>query len=242
MSARFFAYSVTDDSQFAITPIANAGSIIKRRFIMTFRAFHSKTAIALMLSAFLTMGTSASVAQAHELHPEKGLKISTAQYAVPALALVRDDGHKVNLVQELDDGRPVVLNFIYTTCTGICPLMSQVFSEFQSRLGKQREQVHMVSITIDPEQDTPARLREYAKRYAAGSQWQHYTGSIDAIVATEKAFDVYGGDKMNHSSLTLMRFAPGKPWVRIDGFASPKDLMTQFGKLTEASGSIASIY
>jgi protein SCO1/2 len=119
--------------------------------------------------------------------------------------------------------------------------MSQVFSEFQSRLGKQREKVHMVSITIDPEQDTPARLREYAKRYSAGSQWQHYTGTVDAIVATEKAFDVYGGDKMNHSSLTLMRSAPGKPWVRIDGFASPKDLMTQFGKLTETSGSIASL-
>lgn len=206
---------------------------------MKFHSLYPKTAMALMLFASFTMGTNAFIAQAHTLHPEKGLKISTAQYTVPPLRLIRDDGQKVLLTQELNDGRPVVLNFIYTTCTGICPLMSQVFSEFQSRLGDQREKVHMVSITIDPEQDTPARLRAYAQRYSAGSQWQHYTGTIDAIVATEKAFDAYGGDKMNHSSLTLLRSAPGKPWVRMDGFASAQDLMDQFAKVTVAPGSLA---
>ncbi len=206
---------------------------------MKFCSFYLKTAMTWTLFAALTIGTNAFIAQAHGVHPERGLTISTTEYLVPPIWLVRDDGQKVKLMRELDDGRPVVLNFIYTTCSGICPLMSQVFSEFQSRLGKEREKVHMVSITIDPEQDTPARLREYAKRYSAGSQWQHYTGTIDAIVATQKAFDAYGGDKMNHSSLTLLRSAPGKPWVRIDGFASPQDLMDQFVKVTAASGSLA---
>jgi protein SCO1/2 len=165
---------------------------------------------------------------AHQHAANKGLKVSMADYVVPAIWLVRDDGKKVLLPTELDDGRPTVLNFIYTTCSGICPLMSQVFSRFQGRLGAERDKVHMVSISIDPEQDTPARLRSYAKQFNAGAQWQHYTGTVGASIAAQKAFNAYNGDKMSHDPLTLMRAAPGKPWVRIDGFASPDDLLAQY--------------
>ncbi len=52
---------------------------------------------------------------------------STADYALPAIDLVRDDGKSVSLPAELDDGKPVVLNFIFTTCTTICPVLSQTF-------------------------------------------------------------------------------------------------------------------
>jgi protein SCO1/2 len=164
----------------------------------------------------------------HEHVLSSGLKVSMVDYAVPEIWLVRDDDKKVLLAKELDDGRPLVLNFIYTTCPGICPMMSQVFSQFQSRLGADREKVHMVSISIDPEQDTPARLREYARRFSAGSQWRHYTGTVQASIAAQRAFNAYRGDKMNHDPLTLMRATPGKPWVRIDGFATPGDLLEQY--------------
>jgi len=158
-------------------------------------------------------------------------RVSTADYLLPQVSLVRDDGKRVSLSAELDDGRPVVLNFIYTTCPGICPLMSQVFSQFQRRLGAERGKVHMVSISIDPEQDTPARLRDYAKKFRAGTQWQHYTGTVEASVQVQKAFDAYRGDKMGHDPLTLMRAAPGSPWVRMDGFASASDLFDQYRNL-----------
>jgi protein SCO1/2 len=175
--------------------------------------------------------SEAGTAAGHDKHSHaaaRGLKISTADYSVPDVWLVRDDGRKVLLTEELDDPRPLVLNFIYTTCPGICPLMSQVFSQFQARLGADREKVHMVSISIDPEHDTPARLREYARRFSAGSQWRHYTGTAEASVSAQKAFNAYRGDKMSHDALTLMRAAPGKPWVRIDGFATPDELLEQY--------------
>ncbi|CAN5817722.1 hypothetical protein BH11PSE8_BH11PSE8_39880 [soil metagenome] len=169
-----------------------------------------------------------AAAPAHVHATSNGLKVSMVDSTVPDLWLVRDDGQKVLLAKELDDGRPLVMNFIYTTCPGICPLMSQVFSQFQARLGADRERVHMVSISIDPEQDTPARLRDYARKFSAGSQWRHYTGSVQASVTAQRAFDAYRGDKMSHDPLTLMRAAPGKPWVRIDGFATPDDLLAQY--------------
>ena len=69
---------------------------------------------------------------------------------------------------------------------------------------------------------------QYAKRFSAGNQWRHYTGTVEASVAAQRAFNAYRGDKMNHDPLTLMRAAPGKPWVRIDGFATPGDLLEQY--------------
>ncbi len=173
-------------------------------------------------------------AHAPHRHLAPGVTRSMATYVLPPVQLVRDDNATVSLINELDDGRPVVLNFIYTTCTGICPVASQVFTQFQAKLSTARDKVHMVSISIDPEQDTPARLLDYAKKYHAGPQWQHYTGSAAASLAAQRAFDVYRGDKMSHLPVTLLRAAPGQPWLRIDGFASADDLWAEYRGLVAA--------
>src|SRR5256884_6607584 len=83
---------------------------------------------------------------------------ATVSYDTPAVTLVRADGKSVSLPQELDDGRPVLLNFIFTTCSSICPLTSRTLEELQRQLGAEAAKVHLMSISIDPEQDTPARL------------------------------------------------------------------------------------
>lgn len=152
---------------------------------------------------------------------------STAEYKIPQLNLVRQDGKSVFLPKELNDGRPVVMNFIFTTCGSICPLLSQTLERVQSKLGADRDRVHLVSISIDPEEDTPPRLTEYAKRYNAGPEWQHYTGSLEAILATERAFSVFRGDKMSHTPVTLLRLAPDKPWIRFDGFVTPDEIVRE---------------
>ena len=163
--------------------------------------------------------------QHHHVIPETTR--SAVSYTVPDVPLVRDDGKAVRLPQELNDGRPVVLSFVYTSCTTVCPVTSATLAELQRRLGAARDSVHLVSITIDPEFDTPARLREYAKLFGAGPEWQHYTGTLTASRAAQRAFDVYRGDKMNHSPATLVRAAPGAQWVRIDGFASAEQLLAE---------------
>ena len=159
-----------------------------------------------------------------------------AQYPIPDVRLVRDDGKAVSLPEEMNDGRPVVLNFIFTTCSTICPLMSQTLAQFDRELGADRERVHLMSISIDPEQDTVARLHAYAQKFHAGPEWQHYTGSAQASLAAQRAFNVWRGDKMGHSSVTLVRAAPGTPWLRIEGFVTPGELLQQYHHLLEQSG------
>ena len=162
---------------------------------------------------------------------------TTAQYVIPAVRLIRDDGKVVSLPEEMNDGRAVVLNFVFTTCSSVCPLMSQIFERFDHKLGTDRDRVHLMSISIDPEEDTPARLRDYAKKFHAGPEWQHYTGTVEASLAAQRAFNVWRGDKMSHAPVTLVRAAPGQPWLRIDGLVTPDQLLRQFHQTLQAVAS-----
>jgi len=180
---------------------------------------------ATLVSALVCAG--AVVALAHAATVTR----STVNYQAPAIMLVREDGKRVSLPQELDDGRPVLLNFIFTTCSSTCPLTSRTLEEFQRKLASTPARIHLMSISIDPEQDTPARLSEYARRFHAGPDWQYYTGTLAASIAAQRAFDVYRGEKMSHSPVTLLRSAPGKPWLRIEGFVTPDELMDDYQKL-----------
>ena len=191
----------------------------------------SSTAVALLCTS------CALPARAHGDHPSHAshaaptapasLQRSVAEYRPAQVKLVRADGQRVDFPAALDDGRPVMLNFVYTTCTAICPAMTQVFAEVQKQLGADAGRLQMVSLSIDPEQDTPKRLAEYARAQGAGPDWRFYTGTVEASVAVQKSLAAYRGDKMNHTPLTLLRAAPGQPWVRLDGFATPAQLLAE---------------
>ena len=159
--------------------------------------------------------------------PEQ-LRVSTRTYPTPNIGLIREDGKPVSMVDEMNDGRPVVLNFIFTDCGAICPLMTQTFAEFQRKLGSESSRLHLMSISIDPEEDTPPRLREYMQRFRVGPGWNFYTGTEAASVMAQKAFNLYRGDKMSHTAVTLIRPSPTASWRRIDGLATPDELVREF--------------
>ena len=222
-----------------------AGREPERRFVVSTRLKLVLSVLMLVLSVLilLTGMTQSSVAHAaslgdptehrHHIAPETSRTL--ADYTVPRVALVREDGRSVVLSNEIDDGKPIVLSFVYTTCTTICPVTSMTLAELQSRLGDARDRVHLVSISIDPEQDTPARLRDYARKFGAGPEWHHYTGTVGASVASQRAFGVYLGDKMTHTPVTLVRSAPGARWVRFEGFATADQLLAELHSATTAA-------
>lgn len=169
----------------------------------------------------------------HHAMPDEqdGYVRTTASYTIPDVKLLDPNRALVSLRRQLDD-KPVILNFIFTSCGAICPVMSATFSQVQKALGPERDAVRMVSISIDPDFDTPEALKIYAKKYGAGPQWQMLTGSLDTSIAVQRAFNVYRGDKMGHTPATFLRAKPGQPWVRLDGFASATDILREYRKLT----------
>jgi protein SCO1/2 len=161
---------------------------------------------------------------------------SVEEISIPDLTLVRMDGRKVALRDELPADLPVMLNFIFTTCTTICPVMSATFSQVQAGLGEERDGVRMISISIDPEQDTPSRLRDYAQRHRASDGWHFLTGSVEQIGAVQRAFDAYRGSKFNHAPLTFLRAAGNSHWVRMEGLVPANVLLEEYARLGHEHG------
>lgn len=168
----------------------------------------------------------------HQATAANGYSRSVVSYQMPDVKLVDANGKDVLLADSLDTDEPVMLNFIFTTCTTVCPVMSATFSQVQEKLGRERDKVRMVSISIDPEHDSPAQLHAYAQRFEAGPHWSMLTGTIEDSIAVQRAFNVYRGDKMNHEPVTFIRNGPDRPWVRIDGFASADELLREYRNLT----------
>ncbi len=156
---------------------------------------------------------------------------SVVTYNIPDLTLINLAGEKVSVIQELSPDKPILLNFIFTTCTTICPVMSATFAQTQKLLGSDIQNVRMVSISIDPEQDTPEKLRAYAQKFKAQSQWHFLTGNVDDIMAVLLTFDVYRGNKMSHEPVTLLRKKKDDPWVRLDGLTTAKELVIEYHNL-----------
>lgn len=212
-----------------------AGMRVTELFLLGFLIFKVLAHSAMVHAANAPMGEQATDA-VNPSTPGGSLgeryRRSLASYTIPEVSLINQANQNVLFPKDIDNGRPVVLNFIFTSCTAICPLLSQTFSQFQRRLGPKAKQVNMVSISIDPEPDTPQHLSAYAQRYHAGPQWSFYTGKREDSLAIQKAFQAFYLDKMNHRPLIFMRRAPGQAWIRLEGFMTADDLLKEFRNLS----------
>lgn len=171
---------------------------------------------------------------------QKGYSRKEVTYQLPDVKLVDQNGNLVSSEVLLDSKEPVMLNFIFTSCTTICPVLSATFSQAQKQYASELEGVKMISISIDPEYDTPARLKEYAQRFQAQDNWTFLTGDHDVVMEVLSSFDAYRGDKMNHIPLTFIRTADTSSWVRLEGFANASDLLKEYKSLkVELSSNIS---
>ncbi len=79
-------------------------------------------------------------------------------------------------------GRVWVASFIFTRCDTVCPIVTRQMARIQSHARNLEPAFHLVSISVDPEYDSPARLSEYARRYRASPRmWTFLTGRADAV-------------------------------------------------------------
>lgn len=177
----------------------------------------------------------ALVLPAHAARQNK-FERSLHDYVAPDVELVDQFGAPVRLRDLIEAGRPVLVDFIYATCTTICPVLSAGLASFQRKLGPDAaEQATLISFTIDPDHDTPALMHEYAERYRARPGWHFLTGSHDDIEAVMRAFDAYVDNKMNHYPVTFMRAPGSSTWVRLYGLMGTRDLLKQYAELPGGS-------
>lgn len=183
-------------------------------------------ALALLACALFQFTSAAAAAE-----PARYVR-TVEQYTIPDVVLTNQDGKKVRFKALLESDRPVAVDFIYATCTTICPILSAGYANLQRKLGTDSAKVHLVSITIDPENDSPPILKEYLARYSAKPGWDFLTGSRRDIDRVMTAFDAYFRDKMDHKPLTFIRSPKDGSWIRLYGLMSGIDFLDEY-KLAE---------
>jgi protein SCO1/2 len=144
----------------------------------------------------------------------------TAAMSIPDIAVTTQDGRTVNFYSDLIKGKVVAVNFVFTTCTTVCPPLGAIFGKLQEQQGS----AQLVSVSIDPEVDTPARLAAWSKKFGARAGWTLVTGRKDDIVRLLKALNAYSPDFMNHQPVTIVGNDATGTWKRSYGFTSASKL------------------
>jgi protein SCO1/2 len=125
--------------------------------------------------------------------------------AIPDVSLKDQDGRSVRFFSDLVKGKVVAVSFVFTTCTTVCPLIGAKFSEVQRKLGDRLgPDFRLISVSVDPANDSPARLKAWGKTYGAGPEWKFVTGDKSEVDRLLKALGSFSGDKRDHSPSVLI--------------------------------------
>lgn len=161
---------------------------------------------------------------------EEGTQVSFAD-----VSLLDQDGKPIRLNQDLVRDRIVVMGFIYTSCTTVCPVVSSIMSQVQKQLGgRVGDDVQLVSISIDPQRDDPPRLLGYSKKFQHGPGWSWLTGSPQAITDTLKGLRTWTADYRNHPAQILVGDGRSDHWTRYYGFTDASLLVKRVQELGAA--------
>ena len=151
------------------------------------------------LAVIFVVLASLMLAQPHGAEPAAQEQALPKIAPAAEFALISQDGAPVKLADYR--GKVVALTFIFTLCADTCPVLTPMMSFVQDQLGADfGEKIYFVSITVDPERDTPEVLKEYAQAFGANlSGWAFLTGAPDAIREVTRRYGVFAGKAANGS-------------------------------------------
>jgi protein SCO1/2 len=188
-----------------------------------------------VLSGLLAAGAQQH-ARAHDEHSQHAAAApapASAKVVLRGESLIDQTGKRVRLADDVIADKIAIVDFIYTTCTTVCPVLSATLSQLQQRLAPAfGKEVVLVSISVDPLRDTPQRLREHAARYDAREGWVWLTGAKPDVDAVLKGFGAYAPNFEDHPAMVLVGDASG--WTRFLGFPSVDQLLARVQALRAA--------
>ena len=192
--------------------------------------------ISLALASLLSLAGPLQAADEHAAHlqahaqPPESAKVRLAD-----VQLTDQHAHPLRLKEDVVGDRIVVMGFIYTSCTTVCPVVSAIMQKVQARLGEQvGREVQLVSISVDPLRDTPQRLREYSSLYHAGPGWTWLTGPVPAVTDTLKGLGTWSANFTDHPPVIMVGDGRSGEWTRYYGFTDPGVLVARVDALGAA--------
>jgi cytochrome oxidase Cu insertion factor (SCO1/SenC/PrrC family) len=144
---------------------------------------------------------------------------------IPDVAVQDQNGKSLNFYTDLVKGKVVAINFVFTTCTTICPPLTATFRRVQQQLAEQNATVQLISISVDPAVDTPERLRDFAAKFKAEPGWAFVTGNTSDVNSLLQRLGVAVTNKNDHTPMILIGNDAAGYWTRAYGLSSPTSLV-----------------
>jgi len=154
-----------------------------------------------------------------------GPSASTPPLRIPDVEVYDQHGNRLKFNSDLIKDKTVAINFIFTTCTAICPSLTATFRRIQQEIIAQKLSVQLISISVDPTTDTPERLREFAAKFKAAPGWTFVTGDKAAIDSILQAMGTAVAVKTDHTPMILIGNEKRNYWTRTYGLSSPSTLI-----------------
>jgi len=168
---------------------------------------------------FLTLPANTSIAATTTVSTTSLSKADTerARNYFTDTELITHEGNNVRFYSDVLDGRIVMINAMYTDCIGACPMVTQKLSQVSRELGNlYGKDIHFVSISIDPENDTPEALSEFAMDQSVNLDgWTFLTGSKQKIDNVVKKIGLYTPKKEEHQALILLGNTRTGRWQKV---------------------------
>jgi cytochrome oxidase Cu insertion factor (SCO1/SenC/PrrC family) len=148
-----------------------------------------------------------------------------AKMNIPDIELLDQNGRKIHFYTDLVKGQTVAINFIFTTCTTICPPLGATFARVQKELGdKVGRDVRFISISVDPATDTPERLKAWGAKFHAGDGWTFVTGAKPQVDELLRALGASSARREDHTPTVLIGNDAYGTWTRTYGLAKASQL------------------
>jgi protein SCO1/2 len=142
-----------------------------------------------------------------------------------------EDGRQVRFYTDLVRGKTVLINFVYTRCNAVCRPFGRHLAPLQQQLGSRLgRDVFIITVTLDPEYDTPARLKAWGAQFGARSGWKFVTGSRAEINRVLRACGVSTTVKEAHAPAVLIGSDVRRVWLREYTFAT--NFLAQIGRVS----------
>jgi cytochrome oxidase Cu insertion factor (SCO1/SenC/PrrC family) len=149
------------------------------------------------------------------------------------LELITQDGETVRFFDDVLKDKVVVINFIFTNCDGACPLMTHKLSLVRDRMeGQIGAPLQFISLSIDPERDTPAAMKEFAKAHHADHDgWVFLTGNPDNLDYIIRKLGQYTDNIEAHSTMMLAGNVNAAHWMKILPHEQPPAIVAKLQSL-----------
>lgn len=151
---------------------------------------------------------------------------STLSLKIPDVSVYDQDGKSLKFYSDLVKGKTVAINFIFTTCTTICPPLTATFRRVQMGLeDRVGNDMQLISVSVDPTTDVPERLKAYAEKFKAGPGWTFVTGDKKQIDSLLVALGAGVANKEDHTPMILIGNDSAGYWTRAYGLSPPSRIV-----------------